>query len=124
CALDQGRDVLAVPGNVLSTRNKGGHALLRDGARIAESVDDVLEELNMSAVATRFGALGAGACNSDATDAVLASLTPGESCDLDAIVARSGLSPARLLSLLLELELQGRVRRSGGGGFIRVDSSC
>ncbi len=36
CALEQGRDVLAVPGNVLSGRNRGGHALLRDGATIVE----------------------------------------------------------------------------------------
>src|SRR5438094_355299 len=45
CALEQGRDVLAVPGNVLSGRNRGGHALLRDGARIVERADDILEEL-------------------------------------------------------------------------------
>ena len=48
CALDQGRDVLAVPGNVLSGRNRGGHALLRDGARIVETADDILEELGMN----------------------------------------------------------------------------
>ena len=44
-ALEQGRDVLAVPGNVLSGRNRGAHALLRDGAKIVESADDILEEL-------------------------------------------------------------------------------
>ena len=48
CALEQGRDVLAVPGNVLSGRNRGGHALLRDGAKIVESADDILEELGLS----------------------------------------------------------------------------
>ena len=45
CALEQGRDVLAVPGNVLSGRNRGAHGLLRDGAKIVESADDILEEL-------------------------------------------------------------------------------
>ena len=45
CALEQGRDVMAVPGNVLSGRNRGGHALLRDGAKIVESADDIVEEL-------------------------------------------------------------------------------
>ncbi len=53
CALEQGRDVLAVPGNVLSGRNRGAHALLRDGARIVESADDVLEELGMVSGAGR-----------------------------------------------------------------------
>src|SRR5262249_12251820 len=47
CALDQGRDVLAVPGNVLTGRNRGAHALLRDGAKIVESADDILEELGV-----------------------------------------------------------------------------
>src|SRR5205823_3845878 len=47
CALEQGRDVLAVPGNVLSGRNRGAHALLRDGATIVETADDILEELGM-----------------------------------------------------------------------------
>src|SRR3989442_13711327 len=47
CALEQGRDVLAVPGNVLSGRNRGAHALLKDGAKIVESADDILEELRM-----------------------------------------------------------------------------
>ena len=47
CALEQGRDVLAVPGNVLSGRNRGAHALLRDGAKIVETADDILEELGL-----------------------------------------------------------------------------
>src|SRR4030095_16800792 len=47
CALEQGRDVLAVPGNILSGRNRGAHGLLRDGAKIVESADDILEELGM-----------------------------------------------------------------------------
>src|SRR5436309_5889064 len=48
CALEQGREVLAVPGNVLTGRNRGAHALLRDGATIVESVEDILQELGMS----------------------------------------------------------------------------
>jgi len=47
CALEQGCDVMAVPGNALSGRNRGGHALIRDGVNIVESVDDILEELGM-----------------------------------------------------------------------------
>src|SRR5581483_6531070 len=46
-ALEQGREVLAVPGNILGGRNAGAHALLRDGARIVESADDVLEEIHL-----------------------------------------------------------------------------
>ena len=52
-ALEQGRDVLAVPGSILSARNRGGHALLRDGAKIVESADDILEELGFPPGASR-----------------------------------------------------------------------
>jgi DNA processing protein len=115
CALDQGREVLAVPGNVLSGRNRGGHALLRDGAKIVESADDILEELGMPAPA-RTGA----AAPDDPVDAVLKGLPAGESCDLEAISERTGLTPTRLLPKLFDLEMRGLVRRVGGGRFARV----
>jgi len=112
-ALDQGREVLAVPGNVLSGRNRGAHGLLRDGAKIVEDADDILEELGLPAK----GAAAPGA--SVPADPVLACLTPGEPADLDAIAERSGVAPARLLPRLFELELKGLVARAGGGRFIR-----
>jgi hypothetical protein len=48
CALEQGRDVMAVPGSVLSGRNRGSHALLKDGAKVVETADDILQELGWS----------------------------------------------------------------------------
>ena len=112
CALEQGRDVLAVPGNVLSGRNRGGHALLKDGAKIVESADDILEELGLPSCGTR----RAG----EPEDPVLAGLAAGETCDLDVLVERTGLASARLLPRLFELELAGLIRRVGGGRFARV----
>ena len=120
CALEQGREVLAVPGNVLSGRNRGAHALLRDGAKIVESADDILEELGMSVASRPKTGDRAGAIQ----DPILACLTPGEPSDLDAIAERSGLTTARLLPRLFELELQGAVARIGGGRFVRVDRTC
>jgi DNA processing protein len=128
CALEQGRDVLAVPGNILNGRNRGGHALLRDGAKIVETADDIVEELGLTGIGIR-AASGSrraaneadGSCN---VDPVLACLIPGESCDLDTISERSGLPPARLLTRLFELELGGLVGRAGGGRFVRLDRSC
>jgi len=111
-ALEQGREVLAVPGNVLSGRNRGAHGLLRDGAKIVESADDILEELGM--------APGAPPVPVRETDPVLACLAPGEPSDLDAISERTGLSATRLLARLFELELQGAVSRVGGGRFVRA----
>jgi DNA processing protein len=121
CALEQGRDVLAVPGNVLSGRNRGAHALLRDGAAIVESADDILDCLGLAP-------RGAPAPRADGSrttrDPILECLTPGEASDLDAISLQSGLNSSRLLPRLFELELQGLVRRVGGGRFVRIDRTC
>jgi DNA processing protein len=131
CALEQGRDVLAVPGNVLSGRNRGAHGLLRDGAKIVESADDILEELGMAAAVRPPGGERRGGPSPSLApprpqnpDAVLECLTPGEPSDLDEISERSGLNSARLLPRLFELELQGLVRRVGGGRFVRIDRTC
>ena len=117
CALEQGRDVLAVPGNVLSGRNRGAHGLLRDGAKIVESADDILEELGMCGK-------DAGSPTPAPCDPILACLTPGEPSDLDAIAAATGLGTAKLLPRLFALELQGAIVRIGGGRFVRIARSC
>jgi len=117
CALEQGRDVLAVPGNVLSGRNRGAHGLLRDGAKIVESADDILEELGMCGKGVR-------SATPAPSDPILACLTPGEPSDLDAIAEATGLGTAKLLPRLFALELQGAVARIGGGRFVRIDRSC
>jgi DNA processing protein len=117
CALEQGRDVLAVPGSVLGGRNRGGHALLRDGARLVETAADILEELGLAADAGTSSAASAGV----ADDPVLDALVPGEPFDIGEISARTGLPVTRLLSRLLTLELRGALRREPGGRFVRCD---
>ena len=124
CALEQGRDVLAVPGNVLNGRNRGGHALLRDGARLVETAGDILDELGI-APPLPLPLLESGQAlmerrHAEAPDPVLNSLADDEPSDLDQISSRSGLSASRLLPRLLDLELRGLVRRVGGGRFVRV----
>lgn len=124
CALEQGRDVLAVPGSVLSGRNRGGHALLRDGAKIVETADDILEELGVPPGRQAQGSTVTCCGSGPGGDPLLAHLPRGEACDLDTLAERSGWPPARLLPRLFELELQGTVQRVGGGRFMRVDRSC
>jgi DNA processing protein len=125
-ALEQGRDVLAVPGNVLTGRNRGAHGLLRDGAKIVESASDILEELGFpdrwcgsDRAACRQPAHGSLRAGDAGEDPVLACLTPGEPSDIDRIAERTGLNPARILVRLSELELEGVVARVGGGRFVR-----
>jgi DNA processing protein len=114
CALEQGRDVLAVPGNILNGRNKGGHALLRDGARIVESADDILEELQGG---SSIGGQASG--RAEPEEPVLAALVAGEAAGIDDISERTGLAVPKLLPRLFDLELKGLVRRAGGGRFVR-----
>jgi DNA processing protein len=125
CALEQGREVMAVPGNVLSGRNRGAHALIRDGAKIVECADDIVEELGWTA--TLPATAKQGSTDSDVStsgDPLMRVMDAGESYDLDALAAASGVTAARLLPYLLELELRGYVQRVGGGRFRRQIRTC
>ena len=112
-ALEQGREVMAVPGNVLSGRNRGAHALIKDGAKLVEDVDDILEEIGPAPV-------DAGSSRPGAEDPVLRHLARGDSYDLDELIALSGIDGPRLLPRLLEHEFAGRLARIGGGRFSRT----
>jgi DNA processing protein len=109
-ALEQGREVMVVPGQAVGGRNRGGHLLIRDGARVVETADDILQDIPGT---TRRPA------------GVLASVSlPGlpDSTDftVDDEAARTGEPPSQVLARLLELELAGRIQRIGGGRFVRV----
>ena len=108
-ALEHGRSVCAVPGSVLGGRNRGSHALLKDGAKVVESADDILEELGWPQ------ARSAGEISSNPLkiDPLLAKLTPGEAYGLDELSATVGLAGAKLLSRLTEWEIEGRLTRHG-----------
>jgi len=120
CALEQGREVMAVPGNVLSGRNRGAHALIRDGAKIVECADDIVEELWGIGPSPQSEANALSSTSSAVSvDPIVGRMEPGHAYDVDGLAALSGLENVRLLSCLIDLELQGRVRRVGGGRFIR-----
>jgi len=124
CALEQGREVLAVPGNILNGRNRGGQALLRDGAKIVETADDIVEELGLAFDRpSTTGTPSVPEPNAE-TDPVLACLLPAEPSDIDTIAERSGLSTTVLLTRLCELELAGLIGRAAGGRFVRFDRTC
>ena len=123
-ALEQGREVLAVPGNSLSGRNSGAHALLRDGAKIVEGVDDILEEIQRGIRESGFEAEGSNVLDSASQDPVLLNMAVAEPYDLDELAALSGMDRITLLPRLLELELAGAVQRVDGGRFVRSRMSC
>ena len=110
---------MAVPGNVLSGRNRGGHALIRDGAKIVESADDILEELGWTGLvgpapsASDCAAAGSG-------DALLLAMQPGVPYDPDDIARLVSLGTRDLLARLTALELSGHLKRAEGGRFVRA----
>jgi DNA processing protein len=111
CALEHGRDVMAVPGNVLSGRNRGSHALLKDGAKVVESADDILEGLGWPAVA----AARKQPYKLLQQDGLLEHMAAGEVYRLHELVELTGVTGTRLLARLMELELAGAVERTGSG---------
>jgi DNA processing protein len=117
CALAQGREVLAVPSGVLSGRNRGAHALLRDGAAIVEGVDDILQAL---AFEMRDVDAGEDTAKPRAPEAWLRAMIEAEPYDLEALCSLSGLDPVRLLARLSQLEITGWIRRDEGGRFVKL----
>ena len=123
-AAEQGREVFAIPGSIHAPQSRGCHALIRQGAKLVESAQDVLEELKIPAATVpglpHEGVNGPGADVSDETeDPVLAALGY-DPMGLDALIARTGMDASTLQVALLELELDGRVARLPGGLFQRV----
>jgi DNA processing protein len=105
-ALDQGRDVLAVPGLVAAGAHRGCHALIKDGARLVESVEDILEEIRWTRPQVTPSSDGNNVKQLSQLEAVFRS---GEVLTLDELAARAGQPASRVLAELGRLELAGRV---------------
>lgn len=106
-AAEQGRDVMVVPGPASGGRNRGGHLLIRDGAKVVETADDILQEL-------------ASTVGFATTRPTFASLPEASPFTVDELAAQTGELPSVVLARLLELELSGQIQRIGGGRFVRV----
>jgi DNA processing protein len=116
---------MAVPGNVLSGRNRGGHALIRDGAKIVETADDILEEFGWNTPRASSAPNGpTGSIETTCVDPILDAMRGGEAYELEALSAAAGINGVTLLPRLLELELQGLVQRVDGGRFMRSARPC
>jgi len=120
CALDQGRDVFAVPGSVEDPRNAGSHWLIKQGARIVDSAGDVLREILPQDRSG--GERGRPAAAAGLTEEERRVLTKMDSdpIHIDDIVRRTGMPVSRLSGILLSFELRGLVEQLPGKLFRRT----
>ncbi len=115
-ALEQGREVFAIPGSIHAPQAKGCHYLIKQGAKLVESAQDILDEVGHHAETQPPRSAGGSA---GPAHPLLAHLG-FDPVDLDSLVARSGLTIDALSAILLQLELEGAVATLPGGLYQRV----
>ncbi len=132
-ALEQGRDVFAIPGSIHNPVARGCHRLIRNGAKLVETAADIVEELGgLLAMLGMDDAPERAESTPEATDcpvenaaeyAGLLAAMAWDPVDADTLVARSGLTIGDVSSMLLLLEMQGSVRALSGGRYQRADKN-
>jgi DNA processing protein len=123
-ALEQGRDVFAIPGSIHSPLAKGCHQLIRQGAKLVQSAQDILEEYGpLDQIAPRDQSRHAAHAGSGATDPdtmALLAVLGHDPVGIDELAARSGLSVSAINASLLALEMDGRLEILAGALYRRV----
>lgn len=124
-AVEQGREVFAIPGSIHNPLARGCHALIRQGAKLVETAEDILEELRVISVGRHEVAApppGPGPGMPSTEHAQLLDCMGFEDISIDQLVIRSGLTAAAVSSMLLILELEGWVISRAGGRYVRSET--
>ena len=120
-ALEAGRDVFAIPGSIHSPQSRGCHALIKQGAKLVDSANDIVDELAPLASVPRSAPTARMKAGAPAAKDPILDALGFDPIGLDELIARTGQSAAELSARLLDFELQGRVARLPGQRFQRVE---
>ena len=122
-ALEAGREVMAIPGSILNPQARGCHRLIKEGARLVETVDDVLDEIGrppvLPAPVNPASPAPQPAPALDRSQQAILDTIGYDPVDADALAVRLGLTPGEVYAMLLELELLGHVDGMPGGRYQR-----
>ena len=116
-ALNSGREVFAVPGNVMSELSRGPHRLIREGAKLVETANDVIKELKIAPVAEKPQALPMSLSYGE--EQVL-QLIPAEGKSVSEMVEESDMQPHMIMAQLSMMEIRGLVKKGPGNSYFRV----
>ena len=125
-ALEQGREVFAVPGSVKEQACRGSNRLIKEGAKLIEGAQDILDEILSQVDARQRATLHLDVVSMEAQaplrkeDALVYEALSYEARSVDAVIERTGLTAAQVAATLLSLELSGRIRQLPGQQFIRL----
>lgn len=119
CALDQNREVFAIPGSIHNPVARGCHRLIRDGAKLVETAQDVIEELSLQLPLPFNGVNAPETASLDKTQQLILEQMGFDAIDIDALVERTQLQVTELAAALTQLILMGQVENTARG-FARI----
>jgi len=119
-ALEQGRDVMAVPGNVVSPLSRGPHRLIRQGARLVEGAGDIIDEMGLERLFPVPEESSGGKYKMSAEEEALYRLLSLDPVPLDELIDRTGLPPQKVMAALMYLEIKGLTRQMPGKLYVRA----
>lgn len=120
-ALDQGREVFAIPGSIHNPLARGCHLLIRQGAKLVETAQDILEDLRIDAAPLPAPTRPPQPGNLSVEHMQLLDSMGFDDISVDELTSRCGLTAAAVSSMLLILELEGRVISRAGGHYVRSE---
>jgi len=121
-ALEQGREVMAIPGSIHSPLSKGCHALIKQGAKLVENTQDILDELShLTLIDATPDRKKESPIEQSAENSLLLNHLGYDTVNIDTLCARSGLTAEVVSAMLLTLELDGQISSLPGGWYQRID---